>query len=83
MTITDLKKYSERINAKMSPTDRLTVTLNREALTYVLAYLSDREKNLSQALGAVNISDKKREKRQYEFEMATEALNAIIKAKEL
>lgn len=83
MTITDLKSYAKRINAEMKPLDRMQVTLNREALTYIGAYLHSRHKNLSQALSAVNITDKKREKRQYEYNMVREAINAITNAKQL
>ena len=39
MTLNDLKGYAKRINAKMKPTDKLAVTLNREATTYIFAYL--------------------------------------------
>lgn len=83
MTINDLKGYAKRIGANMKPTDILTVTLNREATTYIFAYLNSRKRNLEQSLSATNISDKKRDKRQYEYNMVCEAINAINKAKEL
>lgn len=83
MTLNDLKGYSKRIGANMQPTDKLTVTLNREATTYIFAYLNSRKRNLEQSLSATNISDKKRDKRQYEYNMVCEAINAIDKAKEL
>ncbi|MEZ3533141.1 MAG: hypothetical protein K1V90_08725 [Muribaculaceae bacterium] len=83
MTLNDLKGYAKRINAKMKPTDKLAVTLNREATTYIFAYLKNRKRNLEQSLSATNISDKKRDKRQYEYNMICEAINAINKAKEL
>lgn len=83
MTINDLKSYAKRINAEMKPTDKLAVTLNREATTYIFAYLNSRKHNLEQSLSATNISDKKRDKRQYEHSMVCEAINAINKAKEL
>lgn len=35
MTITDLKKYAERMNTQLSPNDRLQITLRRDALTYI------------------------------------------------
>lgn len=31
MTLNNLKDYAKRIGATMQPTDKLTVTLNREA----------------------------------------------------
>lgn len=83
MTLNDLKGYAKRINAKMKPTDKLAVTLNREATTYIFAYLKNQKRNLGQSLSATNISDKKRDKRQYEYNMICEAINAINKAKEL
>lgn len=83
MTINDLKGYAKRINAEMKPTDRLTVALNREATTYIFAYLNSRKRNLEQSLSATNISDKKRDRRQYEYSMVCEAINAINKTKEL
>lgn len=83
MTLNDLKGYAKRINAEMKPTDKLAVTLNREATTYIFAYLNSRKRNLEQSLSATNISDKKRDKRQYEYSMVCEAINAINKAKEL
>lgn len=83
MTLNDLKGYAKRINADMKPTDRLAVTLNREATTYIFAYLNSRKRNLEQSLSAINISDKKRDRRQYEYNMVCEAINAINKAKEL
>lgn len=83
MTINDLKGYAKRIGANMKSTDRLAVTLNREATTYIFAYLKNRKRNLEQSLSATNISDKKRDKRQYEYNMVCEAINAINKAKEL
>lgn len=83
MTLNDLKGYAKRINAKMKPTDKLAVTLNREATTYIFAYLKNRKRNLEQSLSATNISDKKRDKRQYEYNMVCEAINAINNAKEL
>lgn len=83
MTLNDLKGYAKRINAEMKPTDKLTVTLNREATTYIFAYLKSRKRNLEQSLSATNISDKKREKRHYEYTMVQEALKALTKAKEL
>lgn len=82
MTITDLKGFAKRIGAMMSPTDKLTVTLNRETLTFIFAHLKDREKCISQALVDPNISDKKRAKREYELNMVNAALSAISKAKE-
>lgn len=83
MTITDLKSFAKRIGANMKPTDKFDVTLNRRALTYVFAYLKDREKNLMQALCDPKISDKKRAKREYELDMVNEAINAICKTKDL
>lgn len=83
MTITDLKTFARQINAKMNPDDKLTVMLNREAATYIVAHLKDRENSLSQALLDKNISDKKRTRREYELNMVNAALNAITKAKEL
>lgn len=83
MTITDLKTFARRINAKMAPNDKFTVVLNREATTYIVAYLKDRENSLSQALLDPNISDKKRIRREYEINLVNAALNAIIEAKEL
>lgn len=83
MTITDLKTYANRINAEMKPTDKMSVTLSRGALAYILAYLKDREKSLMQSMTDSKISDKKREKRQYEHYMVKEALNAIAKARQL
>ncbi len=83
MTINDLKAYAKRIGANMKPTDRLAVTLNREATTYIFAYLNSRKRNLEQSLSATNISEKKRDKREYEYNMVCEAINAINKAKEL
>lgn len=83
MTLNDLKGYAKRINADMKPTDRLAVTFNREATTYIFAYLNSRKRNLEQSLSAINISDKKRDRRQYEYNMVCEAINAINKAKEL
>lgn len=50
MTITDLKSFAKRIGAMMSPTDKLTVELNREALTYIFAHLKSRKRNLEQFL---------------------------------
>lgn len=35
MTITDLKKYAERMNTQLSLNDRLQVTLRRDAMTYI------------------------------------------------
>lgn len=58
MTINDLKAYAKRIGANMKPTDRLAVTLNREATTYIFAYLNSRKRNLEQSLSATNISEK-------------------------
>lgn len=83
MTLNDLKGYAKHIGAAMQPTDRLTVTLNREATTYIFAYLNSRKRNLEQSLSATNISAKKREKRHYEYTMVQEALKALTKAKEL
>lgn len=83
MTLNDLKDYAKHIGATMQPTDRLTVTLNREATTYIFAYLNSRKRNLEQSLSATNISDKKRDRRRYEYNMVCEAINAIDKAKEL
>lgn len=83
MTITDLKTFARQINAKMAPNDKFTVVLNREATTYIVAHLKDRENCLSQALLDSNISDKKRTRREYELNLVNAALNAITKAKEL
>ena len=82
MTLNDLKGYAKHIGAAMQPTDRLTVTLNREATTYIFAYLNSRKRTLEQSLSATNISDKKRDRRQYEYNMVCEAIDAINKAKE-
>lgn len=83
MTITDLKTFARQINAKMAPNDKFAVVLNREATTYIVAHLKDRESSLSQALLDPNISDKKRTRREYELNLVNAALNAITKAKEL
>ena len=83
MTLNNLKDYAKRIGATMQPTDKLTVTLNREATTYIFAYLKSRKRNLEQSLSATNISDKKRDRRQYEYNMVCETIDAINKAKEL
>lgn len=83
MTITDLKAYAKRINEDMKPTDKLSVTLNREATTHIYAFLKDRKHSLEQSLADPKISDKKRSKREYELGMALEAINAISNAKQL
>ena len=83
MTLNNLKDYAKRIGATMQPTDKLTVTLNREVTTYIFAYLKSRKRNLEQSLSATNISDKKRDRRQYEYNMVCETIDAINKAKEL
>ena len=81
MTITNLKAYAKRINADMKPTDKMSVTLNREATAYISAFLKDRKHSLEQSLADPKISDKKRSKREYELGMVLEAINAISNAK--
>lgn len=81
MTITDLKAYAKRINADVQPTDKMSVTLNREATAYISAFLNDRKHSLEQSLADQKISDKKRSKREYELGMVLEAINAITNAK--
>lgn len=83
MTITDLKRYADKMNAKMLPTDKLQVVLSRRAVTIVGAYLADRKKSLEQALGYAYTSPKKREKREYELTMVNEALAALEKSERI
>lgn len=44
MTITDLKSYAERMNTKLRPTDQLQVTMTREAVIIVGAFLESRHR---------------------------------------
>ncbi len=83
MTITDLKNYAERINREHSPIDRFNVTLTRNALTYIAAYLRDRKASLEKVLTDPNIKPAKAAKRALEYGMVTEALETIEKAKEI
>lgn len=80
MTITDLKSYAERMNTKLRPTDQLRVTMTREAVIIVGAFLESRHRAVLQALYETRTKDKKRERRKQELSMITEALNAIDRA---
>lgn len=83
MTITDLRKYAERMNAKASPTDKYNVTLDRAAMTYIGAFLSDRKASVEQSLSDPKISPQKRLKREYELIMINAAIGALDKAKQM
>lgn len=83
MTITDLKSYAEKMNKEHSPTDRFSVTLTRDALTYIGAILRDRKASLEKALADPKIKPSKAANRGLEYGMVTEALQTIEKAKEL
>lgn len=83
MTITDLKNYAERMNREHSPTDRFNVTLTRNALTYITAYLRDRKASLEKALTDPKIKPTKAANRSLEYGFVTEALLTIEKAKEI
>lgn len=80
MTITDLKRYAERMEAQLLPTDKLKVVLNREAVVYITAFLNDRHKSLTQAINDPKTSDKKRRKRKYELDLITSARAALDEA---
>ena len=60
MTITDLKKYAERMNEQYSPLDKMQVTLRRDALAYIGAYLHDRHKSVCKAIADPKIKPTKR-----------------------
>lgn len=83
MTITDLKTYAEKMNRKASPSDRFSVTLTRNALTYIGAILRDRKTSLEQSLADSKIKSTKAANRRFEYGMVTEALMTIEKANEL
>ena len=77
MTITDLKNYAERMNAQYSPLDRMQVTLRRDALSYIGAYLKDRHCAICKALADPNIKPGKRVNREMEKAMLEESIKAI------
>lgn len=83
MTITDLKTYAARMNRTYSPTDRFEVTLTRNALTYIIAFLRDRKAALEQSLADPKIKPSKAANRSVEYGYVTEALQTIENAKEL
>ncbi len=83
MTITDLKAYAERMNKQFSPADKFTVTLTRDAMTYVGAFLLDRKAALEKSLTDPKIKSSKAAKRAIEYGFVTEVLSRIEKAKEL
>lgn len=77
MTITDLKKYAERMNAQYSPLDRMQVTLRRDALSYIGAFLQDRHRAICKALADPKTKPGKRANREMEKAMLEESINAI------
>lgn len=77
MTITDLKRYVERMNAQYSPLDRMQVTLRRDALSYIGAFLRDRHCAICKALADPKTKPTKRVNREMEKAMLEESINAI------
>lgn len=77
MTITDLKKYAERMNEQYSPLDKVQVTLRRDALTYIGAYLHDRHKSVCKAIADRKIKPTKRANRELEKAMLEASIYAI------
>lgn len=83
MTITDLKKYAEQMNAQLSPNDRLQITLRRDAMTYIGAFLQDRHESIVKALNDPKIRPTKRANRQLEKDMLEAAIDALNNARML
>lgn len=77
MTITDLKSYAERMNEQHSPTDTMQITLRRDALTYIGAFLQDRHNSVCKALADPKIKPTKRANRELEKAMLEASLYAI------
>lgn len=77
MTITDLKKYAERMNEQYSPLDKMQVTLRRDALAYIGAYLHDRHKSVCKAIADPKIKPTKRANRGLEKAMLEASIYAI------
>lgn len=76
MTITDLKKYAECMNAQYSPLDRMQVTLRREALSYIGAFLRDRHCAICKVLADPKTKPSKRANREMKKAMLEESIKA-------
>lgn len=77
MTITDLKKYAERMNEQHSPLDRMQVTLRRDALSYIGAFLYDRHRSVCRSLADPKTKPTKRANREMEKAMLEASIYAI------